>query len=131
MMQMRIVQELRHELRVEGVATSTIFPMVEVWLQGTSKHWYALEAVASRKHMSRYRSIVDFVFVELFPKWRPACFRFYEDRGPLLRHLIMESQREVYEREMLLFLQVAFESVRQGYHWNWTQTMREAQRLAA
>jgi hypothetical protein len=111
---------LVHELRVEGVACQSIFPLVEIWL-GSSKRYEVLKKVAHRKDMYRYRSVVDFMFCELFPEWRKHAIAYYEERGPQLHEMITEAERNYYERYMLLFLEVAWQAVKQDWQVNWSK----------
>ncbi len=85
-MTMEIAQNMSQrqtQWEVTQLMADSIFPDVAKML---SKDAYidALHHVAGRKRVSRYRSGVDFLFFELFPKYRPWCRRFYKGRGPQL-----------------------------------------------
>jgi hypothetical protein len=130
MLHLGLHQELRLELRIEGVACETIFPLVEIWLNNSSKHMEVLKKVAARKDMERYRSVIDFIFCELFRGWRKHAVAYYEDRGPLLKEMITEAERAYYERYMLLFLEVAWQAVQQDWQVCWAKMARVTKELA-
>lgn len=71
-------------LEPTGGATASIFPAVDK-LVSQPDYQSALNYVGYRKNMLRYRSMVDFLFVELFPRYRARCFQFYKRTGPALR----------------------------------------------
>ena len=131
---MMMVLTHRHSLQppVTGGCTNSIFPQVETWLNEDSDRVNALEFVASRKDMGRYQSVVDFIFVEMHPSMRRACFAHYEDRGKALRQLIDEPQRSRYEQRMLALLGVAYEAFNEKRRLSWSGTVKAAElRLAA
>lgn len=65
-------------LDLSGGATESIFPEVEAMLFTTSSEDYqkALQYVAAKKDMNRYKSVVDFLFCELFPEWQHKCRQY-------------------------------------------------------
>jgi len=100
-------QEVHQALEVSGGATGSIFPQVEALLISDGDWQAALEYVAARKDMKRYRSMIDFLFCELHPRWRGACKRFYEDRGPLLKEMISVEELDHFNKRLLGALEVA------------------------
>lgn len=94
-------------LEIVGGITESIFPKVERMLLGDSDYRKALEYVAARKQMDRYRSMIDFMFCELYPKWRKPCFHFYDGDGPSLKEMLTVEQIQEYERRMVKALGVA------------------------
>ena len=82
MLSMGLVQELRQGLELTGGMTSeTVFPLTEDRLQNTDVQ-YAIKFVAARKNMDKYRSMMDFIFVETFPElWKIKCFNYYNGNG--------------------------------------------------
>lgn len=123
----RQVQALVQALSLTGGATQTIFPAAERLLRKTD-YQKALEHVASRKNMERYHSMMDFLFAELFTKYRRACFRYYEDGGPLLRDTLTREQIERYDRWLVIALKVAKEKLDASYKWTggWATYRHEA-----
>jgi len=110
------------QLQLSGGATTSIFPLVEAWLQESTDHWNALRAVSSRKIDDGFWSIVDFIFVGVFPKFRRACFRFYSGDGPVLHEMISEPERRYFERKMLAFLEVAYAAFSEKRRLSWSGT---------
>jgi len=85
MLRLRMIPTLDQCLELNGGATQTIFPKTEKKL-GEGDYIKALKYVASRKNMNRYKSVMDFLFCEMFPTpWKFKAFRFYNDQGPQLK----------------------------------------------
>ena len=62
---------------------SDVFPELSDMLED-DKYQLAIRVVGWFKKWERYSSLEDFVFVEMFPKWRSACVRYYDGKGPSL-----------------------------------------------
>lgn len=82
MLSMGLIQELRQGLELTGGMTSqTVFPLTEDRINDSDVQ-YAIRFIASRKNMDKYRSMMDFIFVETFPiPWKFKCFKYYNGRG--------------------------------------------------
>ena len=100
---------VQQSLALIGGATESIFPQVEALLLSNTDYQDALQYVASRKNMDRYRSMMDFLFCELFPEWKASCFRFYENEGPALREQISIEEILHYNNKLLKAMDVAIE----------------------
>lgn len=74
--------ELRQQC--EEPMCDNVFPKLTELLE-EEKYQLAIRVVGWEKKWSRYRSLEDFVFVEMFPKWKSACIRYYDGKGPSLR----------------------------------------------
>jgi len=94
-----------------GGLTSSIFPQVEALLLSDIEYQKALESIARRKKMDSYRSVIDFLFVEIHPgsKWRHKCNKFYDGTGSPLRDLISVEEWKECNTRMLKALEVAYE----------------------
>src|SRR5215471_16035522 len=75
---------LRHEMTLTGQMTRSLFKRTEILLRD-SDYQKALQYVASKKKMERYRDVIDFLFCELVAGWKAHCMAFYADEGPPLR----------------------------------------------
>jgi len=87
MLSMSMKQSLRQgqELKLSGGVTSTLFPKTEEKLEEGDDYIEALKFIARRKNMKRYRSVMDFLFCEMFPApWRFKAFKYYNNQGPRL-----------------------------------------------
>jgi len=122
---------IRQAQQVSGGATDSIFPKVDAWLQEDGDHQRALDHIAGRKDMDRYRSQVDFVFAELHPEWRNKTFAFYADRGKQLRFLLADKQRAFYEARMIALLEVAYAAYCQDRALSWTGAIKVMEAMAA
>lgn len=120
MLSPQVTVAMSQKLKLVGGCTQTIFPEVEVWLKTQSDRRRALEYVAARKNMNRYRSVIDFLFCEIFVEWRRACFRYYQGSGPQLRFEISEELREIYVRVLLMALQRAYDDFCGSRRRSWT-----------
>ena len=54
--------KIKQSLAPTGGATESVFPQIDALLGGETDYQEALEYVAARKKMDRYRSVVDFFF---------------------------------------------------------------------
>jgi hypothetical protein len=126
---MNIVQCLCQELRLEvtGGTTQSIFPIAEAWLLDCGDHQMALQYVAHKKKMDRYCSMMDFLFCELFIRYRNECFRFYEGGGKPLKELISEAQRQDFQRTLIAALLHAYRVWRKRRKLDWVKFRWEIQ----
>jgi hypothetical protein len=53
-----------------------------------------------------YRSLIDCVLVELLPKFKAACFEFYDGQGQPLANRLTEEMIAVTDVELVLALEV-------------------------
>ena len=121
-------------LQAIGGTTESIFPQVENKLISSSDLQNALRYVGSRKKMSNYRSMLDFMFCELHPYYRNSCQRFYDHDGPPLRERINAEQVAYYNRYMLTALDVAYKLFceKRCRSWSWyRKEVKEAFQAAA
>jgi hypothetical protein len=123
-----------YSLQICGGATLSIFPQVEALLLGSRDYVNALEYVASRKKMSRYQTVIDFLFCELHPEWRLACRRCYGGNGPQLKDQITPDQLVEFSERLLKAIEVAYELFceQRRKNWGWyREKVEEAIRAAA
>ncbi len=102
------------EIRAIGGMTNSIFPQVEALLLADTEHLKALMYVAARKRVSRYESVMDFLFCEIFYSFRHKCSRFYEGKGPQLRHLVSPGELSEFNEVLLRALEVALRMYGEG-----------------
>lgn len=114
-------------------ATETVFPAVERLLEET-EYQKALKYVSFRKDQDRYRSVVDFLFVELMGgKWKAACFRYYDD-GCLLKDdpRVTPEMLSEWEKQICIALEVAWNDMDEERTRSWKDfRKRWLRRLAA
>ncbi len=128
---------LMHCLLPIGGGTESVFPKVEGLMQD-AEYQQALEFVASRKSMSRYHSMVDFLFCEIFVQYRTDCFKFYDGRA--LRLIEMVNAGRVSQMQLTWFEQVlvhglelakkAFAEERDRPRYSWGVFRQEALTLS-
>jgi hypothetical protein len=112
---------MRLEFRQMPVTlTGSIFPQVDEALNETD-YQKSLEFVASKKDMDRYRSMVDFLFAEIFIQHRAACFKFYEEDGLQLKDILTPEQTLWYEKALLQGLFIAREIFQRKLALSWTR----------
>jgi len=129
--QQALTLKLTQALELVGGSTESIFPEVEAFLQASSDHQNALDWVASRKKADRYRSVVDFLFCELYPEHRGACFRFYLSGDQPFRELITMAQRSMYAWEMLQALRIAYGAFCDKRRLSWSAFRSEVKKVCA
>lgn len=122
--QQAIEQKLCQSIKLFGGATRTIFPEVEALL-AIGDYQKSLDLVAKRKNADRYHSVMDFLFCELYPQHRPACFRFYLSGELPFRELITMAQRQVYAWELCQALNVAHKIFCENRAHSWTAFREE------
>lgn len=107
----------------------SIFPRVEKWLN-TSEHQRALEWVAARKKMDRYRAMIDFVCMEIFTELRPSCWRYYDGRGPRLKELLPPENILMREEVLLRAVEHAYALFCEQRKTSWSDFRFEVFRAA-
>lgn len=124
---------LSHELRIEltGGWTTTIFPLVEEWLNQDGDRWRCLSFIGSKRSMEGYRSVVDYLSVQVLPGWRQDCQRFYREEGPPAIDIIMNQERKLLEAKLLVALEVAYQLWRSRRKAGWDQVVELVEQLAA
>lgn len=123
--------EQRCSIDIKGGVTESIFPTVEKVLAETD-YQKALEFVAGKKDMCRYKSMIDFVFCEIWIEYRHRCFAFYDDaKKPRLKEILSEDERARYEHWMVAALDLAKSKMEARRRESWTSFRIEVRRLAA
>lgn len=117
----RMLLQVKQALAVNGGATESIFPQVEAWLFDGDDHMRALEFIASQKAMERYRSIIDFLFCELVPRYKKDCFKFYLGKGKQLKDTISVRELTYYNNVLLVALEIAFSLFTEQRKLKWAQ----------
>ena len=117
----RCALEFRQELRISGGVTRSIFHYTEMVLNYNTDIMNALKYVAARKKMDRYKSIMDFLFCEIFTGWIFHCRRFYNGEGPPLRDTLSKEQIEKYDLMLMQALEVAYRLFQEDRCKSWKQ----------
>lgn len=100
-------------LRSENEICQSLFRRVDSCLQEKTT-LRALMRCMERKDSTRYRSLMDFFFCELFTIWRSRCFKFYEGHAPPLREIMTPMQIHRYEEAMISALIIALDLTQYG-----------------
>lgn len=100
----------------------SLFPDIAEMLE-ESDYQKALTFVASRKNMEAYHDNVDFLFCELFKKFRSPCRRFYEGNGPPLHDLPEATPDQIRRWQVFMkgALLVAHAAMEQQRRMSWSQ----------
>jgi len=85
-------------------ATDSIFKNAEQILISSSKCYKALKYFGTYEQMGKYVSVMDFLFVSCFPKWKRKCFKYYDDDGPPLKDYPDMTPELIAEYDELLCL---------------------------
>lgn len=122
---------LQQQLRQQPPAmTDSIFPVVEHWLyRQDADHWGAIEELAPKRSLDSYVSVVDFLLCETAPERKMACRRFYADRGPQLRDLITEQERQRLELRMLILCRTAYKAFCDDRRRSWRHVRETARQM--
>lgn len=130
---MHMLLVMRQGLALTGGMTQSIFPRVEALLVGSgSKYSEALCAIASRKDMNRYQSLMDFLICEIYTMYKKHCFFYYDDNGPNLKSMLEENPSQLIQMNdtLLRAIEIALEQHTQ-FKGNWGAFREEALKMAA
>ena len=116
---MSIRQAAQQALALVGGATESVFPTIEALLLGGDDYFVALHYIGHHKVMERYESVLDFLFCELNPEHKFACFAFYNTNGKQLRNLLDADEISEYTGQMLVALDRAVELYREHRRESW------------
>ena len=119
-------QKQQATLRAENEMLDSLFPSVEKALR-EKPVIRSLGKALSRKDSSRYMSLMDMFFVELFPIWKPSCFKYYRGKGKPLRDLLSLEQIFNYETAMMsaLVLCMILHDDMTNFSWKFFQAEAE------
>ena len=98
---------MSQSLLITGGATESIFPLVEAVLLNLTDYQIAINFMADSKEVRHYRSLIDFLFCEINPSWKTACFQFYLGSGKQLKDLLKPRQIKLYQFQLLKALELA------------------------
>lgn len=113
---------------IGGLTGEVVFPRVDAWLNASSDHQNALLYVADEQKMESYRSMVDYLFCELFVKYRKPCFLYYDDEGPQLREIARQQHLSLigFEQIMLRALEIAYRAFCEQRQLSWSSFRKQA-----
>jgi hypothetical protein len=103
--------------------TDSIFIQAENLLESDGDYHSALEFVAVRKKMNNYRSIMDFLFVEIATgPWYTRCMAYYKGKSnKKASDWLTKEEIEIWDAKLVILLNVAVEWFRQRRKESWTQ----------
>lgn len=97
------------EIPVSGGITQSVLRRSERWLLQSGDHQKALHYIARSKKEDRYRSLMDFLFCEIFIEFRGACFKHYLGGGPQLKDMVSKEELKRYDEIILQGLGAAYQ----------------------
>jgi len=112
MMEMRMVQSQRQamtmklSLELQEAFGKTVFPKTEDILKedGFLDSYFKYICINKKGILKRYRSVLDFLFCELFGMTRrrkhllrDSCFAYYKGEGPKLAEIMSEKELKIYD----------------------------------
>jgi hypothetical protein len=112
-------QVLLFQLQLCGGVTSSVFPLVEVWLREDSDR----QKIARELNVEvciEYRSVIDMLFCETFREFQTPCVSYYEVRGKQFRKLLSEEKLAIYERALLYACMMAYEKFKADRLLRWS-----------
>lgn len=112
-------------LQQVGGATDSVFPRTEALLLAHAEFQQGLVYIGSKRRISEYRSMMDFVFCEATGKYKAQCRSFYEDRGPPLRDILSPEQIAFYDPWLAAACAVSAWLYRQQKPWAGWPNMRK------
>ena len=114
------------DVALSGGISESVFTMSEGLLVQSKKHYDALLHFASRKKVSRYESVMDFLLCQFFPAFEKPCLEYYEGRGKKLIEQI--SEKQIKQIDLMLFVALNMATSLQGEYkrGNWGHFARLA-----
>lgn len=101
----------------------SIFPELADLLE-EEKYQLAIRVVGWFKKIDKYRSLADFLFVEIFPNpWRYRCSKYYEGKGPALEDYpnITEEMLSKWDSELCACAELAYDYAFERITQSWTR----------
>ena len=86
-------------------ATDSIFEKVEEVLYDSSWLQGRLEVIGD-EGADAYRSLIDWLLVQVHPEYLEPTMAFYEERGPQLKDTVKEPERRQLEADILKALRL-------------------------
>ena len=118
----------RLELQVPTAVTLTVFPMSENWLRESSDHQNAVKKVKAVSKAENFRSLMDYLFANVFVGTYWMVMDFYSDEGPQLREILTREQCHMIDLQLLEALKLAYEDFRKGRKRSWSRVRRTSDR---
>ena len=119
-------QVVRMELRIQvddGV-TFTVFPMSERWLRQTSDHAWAVNKVRGKCKPENFRSLMDFLYANVFPDRYWEVMNFYAGAGKPVREILTKDQCYEVDRRLIEALKLAYEDYCEDRERSWSRIRR-------
>jgi hypothetical protein len=109
---------------VSTSVTLTVFPTSEHWLRETVDHQRATEKVAGRCKSENFRSLMDFLFANVFPDCYWFVMDFYADEAPPLREILTQDQCSVIDQILIEALKLAYQDFCEDRERSWSRIRR-------
>lgn len=121
-----IRQEHRMELRIQVDAgvTLTVFPMSERWLREDSDHAWAVHKVKARSKPESFRSLMDYLFANVFIGTYWFVMDFYAEEAPPLREIISQEQCRMIDEVLIEALKLAYQDFCADRERSWSAIRR-------
>lgn len=107
----------------DGVAT-TIFLMSERWLAVTSDRQMAVTKVSGRCKAENFRSLMDYLFANVFPGTYWLVMDYYADEGPPLREILTKKQCDMIDCLLVEALKLAYQDFCEDRERSWSRVRR-------
>lgn len=113
--------ELRQELQIDGGLTLTVLPMSERWLRESSDHQNAVKMVRAKHAEGRFRSLMDYLFANVFPGAYSLVKAYYDGEGPKLAALANEHELYLLDSMLVETLKLAYEDFCEDRIRSWSK----------
>jgi len=114
-------QEQVLELSLCGGLTTSVFKISESKLISSLRVQKALKFIGRRKNMERYKSMMDFIFCEIWIAQQTPCFKFYEGNGPALRESMPTKEIKYYDKMIAKALDIALDLLKKYEEQEWSK----------
>ena len=78
------------------------FPLTEQKLRDNNNYEEAIKEISPYRLMSKYKTIIDFIFCEIFTDWKELCHKFYSGEGPCMTESVNVSPEIIESFDIIL-----------------------------
>ena len=119
------------ELQVPEGITLTVLPMSERWLRADSDRQHAVQQIRGRHKQDQFRSLMDYLYANVFYGTFKQVRAYYNNAGPPLRDLFTREQRYALDCYLVEALKIAYAEYCADRERTWSQVRGRVRLKAA
>jgi hypothetical protein len=110
-------------INLEKPTYGTVLKETQTLLTQNPEYQEAIKFIGKNKNISEYRSLIDFLFCEVFTEWKRKCFKFYDGEEHKLKDdpKITEIQITKYDNYLtFIVLPTALATYQENIKMSWS-----------